>query len=65
MPVRRMSKVSRQYHTLDEGLAVKPNANLAVITVPGEYAAREAQQSVWKPACMYSFSVITYPLMTK
>jgi FdrA protein len=30
-------------HSFEEGLAQKPNANLAVISVPGEYAAREAR----------------------
>ena len=32
-------------HSLEEGLAQKPNANLAVISVPGEYAAREARKA--------------------
>ena len=32
--------------TLEDGLALKPDANLAVISVPGEYAAREAKNSL-------------------
>lgn len=33
-------------HTLEEGLREKPNANLAVISVPGEYAGQEALKAL-------------------
>jgi len=33
-------------HTLEEGLAQKPNANLVVISVPGEYAAPLAHKAL-------------------
>jgi len=33
-------------HSFEEGLAQKPNANLVVISVPGEYAAREARKAL-------------------
>ncbi len=33
-------------HSLEEGLRGKPNANLAVISIPGEYAAHEARKAL-------------------
>ena len=33
-------------HSLEQGLAQKPHANLAVISVPGEYSAREAHKAL-------------------
>jgi succinyl-CoA synthetase alpha subunit len=32
------------WRTFEEGLVQKPDANLAVISIPGEYAAREAHK---------------------
>ena len=43
-------------HSLDEGLAQKPNANLAVISVPGEYAAREAHKALEAGLNVFLFS---------
>jgi succinyl-CoA synthetase alpha subunit len=43
-------------HSLEEGLAQKPNANLAVISVPGEYAAREARKALAAGLHVFLFS---------
>jgi FdrA protein len=43
-------------HSLDEGLVQKPNANLAVISVPGEYAAREARKALEAGLNVFLFS---------
>jgi FdrA protein len=43
-------------HSLDEGLVQKPNANLAVISVPGEYAAREAHKALEAGLNVFLFS---------
>jgi succinyl-CoA synthetase alpha subunit len=43
-------------HSLEEGLAQKPNANLAVISVPGEYAAREAHKALEAGLNVFLFS---------
>src|SRR5512136_717498 len=43
-------------HSLEEGLAQKPNANLAVISVPGEYAAREARKALESGLHVFLFS---------
>jgi len=50
------SKVSTNIHTLRDALEVKPNANLAVISVPGEYAAREVRQAVERGLNVFLFS---------
>ena len=42
--------------TLEEGLSQKPNANLAVISVPGEYAAREAKKALEAGLNVFLFS---------
>ena len=42
--------------TLEEGLTQKPNANLAVISVPGEYAAREAKKALEAGLNVFLFS---------
>jgi len=42
--------------TLEDGLALKPDANLAVISVPGEYAAREAKNSLEAGLNVFLFS---------
>jgi FdrA protein len=43
-------------HSLEEGLAQKPGANLAVISVPGEYAAREAHKALDAGLNVFLFS---------
>jgi len=43
-------------HSLEDGLAQKPNANLVVISVPGEYAAREAQKALDAGLNVFLFS---------
>ncbi len=43
-------------HRLEEALARKPNANLAVISVPGEYAAREARKALENGLNVFLFS---------
>ena len=43
-------------HTLQQGLAEKPNANLAVISLPGEYAAREARKALESGLNVFIFS---------
>jgi succinyl-CoA synthetase alpha subunit len=42
--------------TFEEGLAQLPNANLAVISVPGEYAAREANKALDSGLNVFLFS---------
>jgi FdrA protein len=48
--------LSNQVHTLAEGFADKPNATLAVISVPGEYAAREARKALEAGLHVFLFS---------
>ncbi len=43
-------------HSFEEGLAHKPNANLAVISVPGEYAARETRKALEAGLNVFLFS---------
>lgn len=43
-------------HSLEEGLAQKPEFNLAVISIPGEYAAREAQKALRSGLNVFLFS---------
>jgi FdrA protein len=42
--------------TLEDALAQKPEANLAVISVPGEYAAREARKAIEHGLNVFLFS---------
>lgn len=42
--------------TLSDALGVEPNANLAVISVPGEYAAREARLALEQNLHVFLFS---------
>ncbi len=42
--------------TLQDGLAAKPDANLAVISLPGEYAAREARKAIESGLHVFLFS---------
>lgn len=43
-------------HSLEEGLVQKPDANLAVISVPGEYATREARKALEAGLNVFLFS---------
>jgi succinyl-CoA synthetase alpha subunit len=43
-------------HTLEDGLTEKPLANLAVISVPGEYVYREAQKAIEANLNLFIFS---------
>lgn len=43
-------------HTLEDGLAAKPNANLVAISVPGEYAAAEARKALESGLNVFLFS---------
>jgi succinyl-CoA synthetase alpha subunit len=43
-------------HSLEEGLARQPRANLAVISIPGEYAAREARKALESGLNVFLFS---------
>jgi FdrA protein len=43
-------------HSLEEGLAQKPAANLVVISVPGEYAAHEARKALEAGLNVFLFS---------
>ena len=45
-----------QLHTLEDGLAMKKTANLAIISVPGEYAAREARKALEADLNVFLFS---------
>ena len=42
--------------TLDQALDLQPRSNLAVISVPGEYAAREARQALERGLNVFLFS---------
>jgi FdrA protein len=43
-------------HTVEEGLAEKPSANLAVFSIPGEYAFREAMKALEANLNVFIFS---------
>ncbi|MEX1247444.1 MAG: acyl-CoA synthetase FdrA [Anaerolineales bacterium] len=43
-------------HTFEDGLEQKPNANLAVVSVPGEFAAREARKALDAGLNVFLFS---------
>ena len=45
-----------RYRTLEEGLLAKPAANLAVISIPGEFAAREARKALEHGLNVFLFS---------
>ena len=48
--------LSLNVRTLEDGLSQKPNANLAVISVPGEYASREAKKALEAGLNVFLFS---------
>lgn len=43
-------------HTLDDGLAKRPHANLVVLTIPGEYVIREARKALDAGLNLFIFS---------
>jgi FdrA protein len=43
-------------HRLEDGLAQRPDANLVVISIPGEYAAREARKALEAGLNVFLFS---------
>jgi succinyl-CoA synthetase alpha subunit len=43
-------------HTFEDGMAQKPGANLAVISIPGEYAASEARNALQAGLNVFLFS---------
>jgi FdrA protein len=47
---------SLDVRTIEDGLSQKPDANLAVISVPGEYAAREARKALEVGLNVFLFS---------
>jgi FdrA protein len=49
-------EVERKYRTLEEGIRIMPNANLAVISIPGEFAAREGRKALEKGLHVFLFS---------
>ena len=50
------SSTAARPHSFEEGLAQKPQANLAVISVPGEYAAQEARKALRAGLHVFLFS---------
>ena len=50
------NSASMKVATLEEGLGQKPDANLAVISIPGEYAAREAKKALEAGLNVFLFS---------
>ena len=55
--VRDTGKPStRSVKTIDQALTQHPNSNLAVISVPGEFAAREARQALQSGLNVFLFS---------
>jgi succinyl-CoA synthetase alpha subunit len=44
------------WRTFEDGLAQKPHANLVVVSIPGEYAAREAQKAIEAGLNVFIFS---------
>ena len=47
---------SQAVRTIDQALAQQPDSNLAVISVPGEFAAREARQALQNGLNVFLFS---------
>ena len=50
------TKRSSELHTLEKAIIEKPEANLVVISVPGEFAAREARMSLEAGKHVFLFS---------
>lgn len=53
---RKTTLLKTSVHTLDEALTTQPEANLAVISVPGKYAAGEARKALDKGLNIFLFS---------
>ena len=53
---RKTTSLKTKVHTLDKALKTQPKANLAVISVPGRYAAGEAQKALDKGLNIFLFS---------
>jgi FdrA protein len=49
-------KIASHFRTLDDGLIEKPHANLAVLTIPGEYVFREARKALDAGLNLFIFS---------
>ena len=54
--IRKTTSLQARAHTIDEALTIQPKANLAVISVPGRYAAREAREALEKGLNVFLFS---------
>ena len=52
----KSSKRSSELHTLEEAIAVKPDANMVVISVAGEFAANEARKGLEAGKHVFLFS---------
>jgi FdrA protein len=50
------SASASKLHSFEDGLAQKPEANLVAISVPGEYAAREARKAIESGLNVFLFS---------
>ena len=48
--------VPSSFHTLEDGLRVKPGANLAVLTIPGDYVYAEARRALEAGLNVFIFS---------
>ena len=46
------------WRTFEDGIAQKPEANLAVISTPGEYVAREAHKAIEAGLNVFIFSTL-------
>jgi succinyl-CoA synthetase alpha subunit len=53
---RKTTSLKTRVYTLDKALKTQPEANLAVISVPGRYAAREARKALDKGLNIFLFS---------
>ena len=49
-------KLVSQYHTLEDGLAQLPDANLAIFSIPGDYIPHEAQKALDAGLNLFIFS---------
>jgi len=50
------SRTTTGVHTLEEAFSIKPEANLVVISVPGEFAARETKRALESGKHVFLFS---------
>ncbi len=53
---RQIESKQATYRTLEQAEQAQPDSNLAVISVPGEYAAREARQALERGLNVFLFS---------